>query len=824
MGKVVLWMVRIVSGLMVLAALCLLLVYYLAAQSLPDYSATRQTAGISAPVEIVRNNANIPHIFAQNDNDVFFGLGYAHAQDRLWQMMMMRRTVQGRLSEIFGSRTLHVDELMRRLDLYALAKGAVEFQDVEALDALKAYSSGVNAYLSRVNNEALGRGAPEFFLFSNDISPWQPADSIAILKLMGVQLSGHLEEEVMRARVSLALPEDRVRDILPDIPGTGVAALPDYAALYQTSAQKFAAQTTAPNDRPFLWPAPDRGQAGASNAWAAAANRSAAGGTLLANDPHLGFSAPSIWYLARLELSTGGVIGGTIPGMPAMMLGRSDDFGWGITASYLDDQDLHVEQLNPDNPNELKTPDGFKALARRGSIVQIKDEAPVTFDLMWSENGPVLPGHLFNLGGITPPGHVMSLSWTLLTKRDRSMSAAIKLMRAKTVMQGIAASADYVAPSLTLTMADRDNIAMKVIGAMPKRDPQHQTRGRIPSPGWIATNRWKGINSFAANPEFVQPSGGIVGNTNNKLVDRPFPNHMSYNWGDSQRVQRWTRLMQAREVHTRDSFIEAQLDTVSVTARTLLPLVGADLWFTGEAAPEGTPERERQRALELLANWNGEMNEHMPEPLIYSAWLRALQKRLIRDELGPLAEKIAHVEPIFIERVFRDIEGAGVWCDVIQSAPKETCTDISRAALDDALLWLSEHARGAQESLRWGDHHEANHKHPVLGDVPFLKWFVNIRQSTSGGDNTLQRGRTAGTGSQPFRNVHGAGFRGVYDFSDPNSSLFVIATGQSGHPLSRHYDDLGELWRRGEYTPMSLDPALARAASVGVTNLLPRAP
>ncbi|MCK8462312.1 penicillin acylase family protein [Aliiroseovarius sp. S1339] len=821
MGKVVLWMIRIVAGLLGLAGLVMVLVYYLAAQSLPDYSVTRQTAGISAPVEIVRNNANIPHIFAENDADVFFGLGYAHAQDRLWQMMVMRRTAQGRLSELFGRRTLQVDELMRRLDLYSLSKAAVAVQDDDTKAALKAYSSGVNAYLSRVNSDALGRGAPEFFMFSNDISPWQPADSIAILKLMGVQLAGHLEDELLRARVTLALPEDRVKDILPDIPGTGVAALPDYAALLGVPATQFA-NLPANQDRPDLWPTPRRGFAGASNAWAAAAKRSASGGTLLANDPHLGFTAPAIWYLARLELSTGGVIGGTIPGMPAMLVGRSDEFGWGVTSSYLDDQDLHVEQLNPDNPGEVKTPDGFKRLTTRGSIVKIKDEAPVTFNLQWSENGPILPGHLFDLGIITPQGHAMSLNWTLLTKEDRSMSAAVRLMRSKTVMQGIAAGTDYVAPSLTLTMADRDSIAMKVIGAMPKRDAAHQTRGRIPSPGWAAENRWQGQLSYSANPEFVQPTGGIVGNTNNKLVDRPFPNHMSYNWGDSQRVQRWSRLMQAREVHTRDSFIEAQLDSVSVTARTLLPLIGADLWFTGDAAPEGTVERERQRALTLLANWNGEMNEHMPEPLIYSAWLRALQTRLIRDELGPLANEFPHVDPIFIERVFRDIQGAGVWCDVIQSAPEETCTDVARVALDDALLWLQENAGGAQESLRWGDYHEVTHQHPVLGDVPFLKWFVNIRQSTSGGDNTLQRGRTAGKGQNPYRNVHGAGFRGVYDFADPNSSLFVISTGQSGHPLSRHYDDLGELWRRGEYTPMSLDPALARAASVGVTQLLPK--
>jgi penicillin amidase len=211
----------------------------------------------------------------------------------------------------------------------------------------------------------------------------------------------------------------------------------------------------------------------------------------------------------------------------------------------------------------------------------------------------------------------------------------------------------------------------------------------------------------------------------------------------------------------------------------------------------------------------------LPEPLIYAAWLRALQTRLIQDELGPLAAEFDHVEPLFIERAFRDVEGAAIWCDVIQSAPVEACPDMARLALDDALVWIGEKYGPALESLRWGDAHQATHDHPVLGEVPVLRYFVNIRQSTSGGDNTLQRGRTSGRDPDPFQNVHSAAYRGVYDFADPDSSVFVTSTGQSGHFLSRHYDDLAQLWRRGEYIPMSLDENLARAASVGVTRLIP---
>ncbi|MEJ1999251.1 MAG: penicillin acylase family protein, partial [Maritimibacter sp.] len=570
-----------------------------------------------------------------------------------------------------------------------------------------------------------------------------------------------------------------------------------------------------------LSPVAELGFGGASNAWAAAPSRSAAGGTLLANDPHLDFSSPGIWYLARLELQSGGVIGGSIPGMPLLLLGRSEGFGWGLTSSYLDDQDVFIEKLNPENPEEVLTPEGFAPMQSRPSIIKVKDQAPVTIQLHWTDNGPVLPGDQYGLGNVTPPGHVAALGWTLLAARDRSMTAGFHLMQAKSVEEGMAAGKDFVAPSQNLTMVDHDHIALKTIGAMPRRDAANMTQGRMPVPGWKAENLWLGIEAYEANPEFIDPSGGIVGNTNNKLVERPFPLHVSWDWGDTQRIQRWQKLMQNREVHTRESFIEAQLDEVSITARNLLPLVGADLWYTGEPARDGTPERQRQQALELLANWNGEMNEHMPEPLIYAAWMRALQKRLIQDDLGPLASQFTHVEPVFIERVFRNVDGAGKWCDVIQSAPEETCSEIARLALDDALLWIRENVGGNIEALRWGDQHQATHDHAVLGKVPVLKWFVNIRQSTSGGDNTLNRGLTSGTGANPFENVHGPGYRGVYDFADPDSSLFVTATGQSGHFLSRHYDDLGELWRRGEYIPMSLDPDLARAASVGITHLLP---
>ena len=812
------WLVRLASALIVLGIAAIALAYYFATRSLPDYDGERIVAGINAPVEIVRDNANVPHIFGETNADVFFALGYAHAQDRMWQMTMLRRTAQGKLSELFGERTVGIDEVLRRYDLYNLSVASVAAQTEEAKSDLTAYSAGVNAWLREVNAGARGRGAPEMWLFNHPVSPWQPADSIAILKLMALDLTSNVPNEVLRARASLLLEPARLQDILPDDPTSAIAALPEYASLIP-NVPTYSANTRMAFDA--LSPINPRELAGASNAWAANASRSATGSTLLANDPHLSLTAPSIWYLARLELETGGVIGGTIPGMPVVLSGRSDTVGWAVTTAMVDDQDVYIEEVNPENADEYRGLEGWKPFRTRDSIITVKDGADVTLRLRWTANGPVMPRDQYDLGTVTPPGHVTSIAWTALSDRDTSMSAALEISKSRTVEEAINAGRNHIAPAQNLTLADRNRIAMKVLGALPARDVNHQSRGRLPSFGYLPENRWQGRFNYADNPTFLDPEGGIIGNTNNKTVDRDFPRHVTHKWGDTQRINRWRRLMQAREVHTRDSFIEAQLDTVSFAALTLSTLLGADLWFTGDAAPVGTPERRRQDALNLLSAWNGEMNEHLPEPLIYAAWTRAVQQRLIRDELGPLATEFTHVDPVFIERVFRDIDGAGVWCDVIQSAPMETCTDIARQALDDALIWVAENHGEAVEAVRWGDAHVATHDHPVLGSTPLLEWVVNIRQSTSGGDHTLQRAMTSGEDPYPFHNVHAAGYRGVYDFADPDSSVFIISTGQSGHPFSRHYDNLGELWRRGEYIPMSLDPDLARAGAVGVTVLRP---
>ena len=812
------WLSRALLSFFLIAAAVIIVSYHLASRSLPKYSETLISDNIKNNVEIIRDSSNIPHIFSTEDSDAFFALGYAHAQDRFWQLNILRRSAQGRLSELFGQKTFELDEFIRRLDLYNLSRSSVEYQSDKTKSILKAYSNGINTRVNEINKKALGRGSPEMFLYPNEFSFWQPADSIAIFKLLSLKMTGHIDAEITYAKALLTVEnKELLSALLPDSPRNPISKL---SKLEQFSSNFLSNLKDEENSVSFL-NFPSMELAGASNVFAATRERSAAGGPLLANDPHFELSVPSLFYLARLQLKSGGVIGASVPGTPIILSGRNEKLAWGITASYLDDQDIFIEELNSSNPSLYKTENGWKKLKTDKQYIKVKNSSDIEIERRWTANGPVLPNSAFDLLSITPKNHIAALSWTALTDKDTTISSAIDLMLSQNVQKGLDALENFYAPSLNFLLVDKEKIVLKTVGKMPKRSPLNQTEGRLPSLGWKPENKWRGYWSYEVNPIIVSSPGDILGNTNNKISNTKFPKHVSHFWGDTQRILRWQKLMQNREVHTRESFIEAQLDIVSPTARALLPIIGSELWYSQPMGEVGSKERLRFEAISMLASWNGEMSEHLPEPLVYSTWMKFLQRKLIEDDLGLIASRFNQFNPIFIEKVFRNIDGAAKWCDIKQSSFQETCAEIASNSLDEALSWLQEQYGKNLDALRWGEAHEAFHRHETLGSIPILKYFVNIRQSTSGGDNTLMRGKTLGKGNEPFINIHAATYRGVYDFADPDSSVFIISTGQSGHFLSRHFDDLGILWRRGEYVPMSLDPNLARGASLGVTKIIP---
>ena len=327
------WISRTIAVLFVGLAALGGAAWYLVGRSLPDADTTVTVAGLTAPVEIMRTAEAVPHIFGATDNDIYFGLGYAHAQDRFWQMEVFRRTAAGRLSELVGPPALDTDELMRRFDLYGAAETSLAVQTTYTRAALDAYAAGVNARIA----EAPGWGAlaPEFLWFTVDVEPWQPADTLSVIKLTALQLASHVDREVLRARVAAVVPPERLADILPDDPNRGLYTVSDLSDLLVPAGIDGDEARLAPFLREGF----------SSNAWTADATRSASGMPLLANDSHFDLTAPSVWYLARLDLSTGPVIGCTIPGVPSVLAGRRAELAWGLTAANMDDLKRRAERL-----------------------------------------------------------------------------------------------------------------------------------------------------------------------------------------------------------------------------------------------------------------------------------------------------------------------------------------------------------------------------------------------------------------------------------------------------------------------------------------------
>ena len=474
---------------------------------------------------------------------------------------------------------------MRALDLYGLSRRAVEAQSEATRAALEAYADGVNAWLKVVQAEALGRGAPEFFLFDAMIAPWIPADSIAVQKLMALQLTDKAALETLRARLSLRLPPERLRDILPDSPNAPVMGLPEFSQAFPTlpPAPAQAGGRAAP-----ARPGAAAGLAGASNAFAAMGERAAGGAPLLATDPHLPLTAPSIWMLARMDLAEGPVIGGTIPGIPAVLVGRNADLGWGLTSSYLDDQDVYHRAAEPRRPRPVPDPAGLSPLRdpRGGDRGARRRAGHPAAALVAARAGD--PGRPLRRGGDHParPRGDPRLDRAhprgpLDRRRHRADARAFdpRGARGDRGLRGALAEPD----------AGRPRVGGAADGGRRRRaGRRHTSQGRIPAPGWLAVNDWQGMRDFEENPWVIDPPSGIVVNTNNRITDAAFPDHLSFDWGDAYRIMRAGQLLNGREYHSLDSFIEIQTDTVSEAARVLLPLIARDLWYSGEPAAEAT--------------------------------------------------------------------------------------------------------------------------------------------------------------------------------------------------------------------------------------------
>lgn len=763
--------------------------------SLPDYDGTVAVTGPSAPVEIVRDARAIPHIHAASRDDALFALGFAHAQDRLWQMEMLRRLGQGRLSEIAGEATLGVDRLVRTLGFYRLSEAIVEHMAPDARAALEAYAAGVNAYLETRG----GALPPEFVLTGIDPEPWRPADSIVWGKVMTLQLSGNWYGERLRLALARHLSAEQIDDLWPATDGGGAVTLAAHAPLWRRVASLLG-----------RGPIPgglDRG-GGASNEWVVDGRHSASGLPILANDPHLGFQAPNLWYLARLEAPGLSVAGATVPGVPIMLLGQNDHVAWGLTTTNGDTSDLVIERLAPGDPGRYLTPDGARPFTTREEVIALRDGETRRVIIRETRHGPVV-SDLWADDNPAEPGHVIALRSTALGDDDLTAQAMMRLHAAGSVAEALESLRDYRAPQQNFVIADdAGSIAFIAAGDLPVR---RNGNGFMPVPGWTDAFAWTGMVPFEALPQAVDPPSGRLVNANNAVTGDGYPYFVSREYDAPYRAQRIADLLDDDPgPHTVARSIAMQADILSPAATALLPVLLA-------AGPGGDRAR---KAHALLAAWDGRMDRERPEPLIFTAWLRALNRALYEDELADSFERYWNLRA---DVVLHMLTRRPAWCDDVRTQATEDCGSRISAALDRALDDLAARHGDDPAGWRWGEAHRATFPHRVLDFVPVVRDFASFDIPVGGGWYTLDRNAPdIADEDAPYASVHGAGYRAVYDLADPGQSRVSVAGGQSGNPLSPHYRDMLSAWRDFDYLSLARDRDAVADKGVGTLRLVPR--
>lgn len=767
-------------------------------QSLPQLEGSLTLSGLKAPVEIVRDRHGVPHIYAGSVADAQFALGFVHAQDRLWQMEMNRRIGSGRMSEALGAATLDADKFLRTLGVRRVAEATLQALSAEARGQLEAYAAGVNAFLAQRS----GPLPPEFLLTGVEPEAWHSADSVAWGKMMAWDLGGNWRSELLRLRLAKKLSAAQIGEFLPPYPGDAPLAIADYGALYRLlDASKLAALAL-----------PGLAEAGASNNWVMAGSRTASGKPLLANDPHLGLAAPAVWYFAHLSAPGYEVMGATFPGVPGIVLGRNRRIAWGVTNTGPDVQDLYVERV--DGAGQVLAPQGWQKLATRSEVIKVKGQADVALTVRASRHGPLISDVFKPAAEALPQGYALAFAWTALREDDLSTQAFGKFATAGNWNEFLAAARDFHSPQQNMVYADAEgNIGFVAPGRIPVRKAENDLKGQAPAPGWEAKYDWDGFIAFEDLPQAHNPASGEVMTANHKIVSADYPHYLTSEWLLPYRAQRIKQLLDATPKHTPQSFAGIQADTVSLQLREILPLLlkarGADA--------------DTQRVLQQLGRWDGNTAVDAAEPLIVSAWLRELGRLIYADELGDLFDGAWEHRAVFMRNVLADAGGQGRWCDNVNTPAQESCAELLPRALELALADLKRRYGDDRSRWRWGEAHVAVSEHRPFGRQAQLARIFDVRVPSPGDTYTVNVGRNSlANEAAPFANRHAASLRAIYDLAEPDKSMYIHSTGQSGNRLSPLYGNFAERWSRVEYIPMSMNRSDAAAGSLGTLRLLPR--
>ncbi|SNX29376.1 penicillin amidase [Polynucleobacter meluiroseus] len=776
-----------------LILVCTLVAYIYSAQT--SISGKRIINSLGDPVLITFDESQIPHIQAKSSADALFALGYLHASERSWQMEINRRLASGRLSEILGKETLPIDRYMRTLGIKHAAEKQFDRYPLTAKRLLQAYADGVNA-----GNAQLGWALPvEYFLTGSKPGHWSATDSVSWMLMMALNLGGNMHKELDRLELSQTLSTKQIWEVLPPYDADEPVSNVDFAKLYRDN-KVFNSKNQAliPAEELALNEVPGGKDGIGSNNWALSGKLTASGKPLLANDPHLGLSAPALWYFAHLESPELNVIGATLPGIPAVILGRTDRLAWSFTNTNPDVQDLFIEQLDPKNPSLYRGPNGPLAFQVRQEIIDIKGEPLLRFLVKETRHGPVISDSYARAGrAIDTQRFALALRWAALDIENQSVVSLLEMNQAKNLDAFKLALNKNYAPMQNVVMADVDgNIAYRATGAVPRRTLHQGLYGVAPALGWDKQYDWIGYVPLDQLPSSNNPEQGWLATANQKVVAANDPNPLTSDWDIPARYNRIVQLIQARPTHDLASMKTMQADTLSLGSTPLLPLFRT----IQSKHPLGA------QALQISNHFDADMQANSAAALIFNAWADQLTRKLF--------SRLAYVfTETYGARNFRSAlilqlqDPHSPWCDDPRTPTIESCADASNDAFDRALDLLSKQFGSDPTKWAWGNAHMAISEHHPLGKIKVLGAMFNLKQPFPGDSFSVNIGRLELLRAEnPFETKQASSMRAIYDLSNLEQSLFIYQAGQSGWVQSQFYGNMGPLWANNQYLPLQMKP------------------
>jgi penicillin amidase len=782
-------------------------------------------------VEILFDQWAVPHVYARDADDAWFAAGYLHARERLWQMELYRRAAAGRLSELFGERTLPADRRFMALALRRAASREFDSAPPSVRTALERYASGVNTATAAMTRWARPL---EFQLLGITPEPWTPVDSLSVGKLMAWRLGENHHGELVRGLLARRIGPGEASRLMGDLPPWAPPILGSGAGQATSTAE-----AGSPPDRAPAGPIDDRqartdaplppglewlgltARAGGSDSWVVAGSRTATGRPLLANDPHLGVELPSIWYELHVVAEGLDVAGVTLPGAPFVIIGHNASIAWGLTNTGADVQDFYIEDVDFARKRYQYQGQWHPLTVERAEIAVRGRSDPDVYEIYRTRHGPLVateaewedpPVFTARQGRSYP--RPLALRWDAVAQGDGA-GAFEALNRARSWDEFLEAVRRHGAPSQNFVYADTaGNIGYAMSGVLPVRA---QGDGSVPVPGWDGAHEWIGrITPDRLPARLNPPSGAFI--TANAEIDRAWPGVMTRDWVAPYRTMRILDRLGSRSGLDSAAFRAIQADTRSAQAVRVV----AAIQQAARGPAMKRADADGRTAVDRLRLWDGVVDDR-PVVSLYEAFLRAFWRRTFADELDAatfqpffeygLDERFAGIEAIL------DDQGSRWWDDIGTLDRRETRDDVMVLAAADALRQLRERF-GDESEWSWERIHSASFAHSLSGGGRVLAWFFSRGPVPVTGDSYTVN-KAAVDRRSPWAVTVIAYYRLFVDVGEWDHTLAVNTTGQSGHPRSPHYFDQNALWARTEYRPFPFSRAAVDAAKAHRLLLVP---